>query len=89
MDNKLLKAEKPQPFKPTLANLFGLDVRFKSFQADKLAEVERKSAAKLLLLITFIAIGLKAIMTYVDPFDPFVSLKLEAKKHVSNRHGLP
>ena len=88
MDNKLLKAEKPQPFKPTLANLFGLDVRFKSFQADKLAEVERKSA-KLLLLITFIAIGLQAIMTYVDPFDPFVTLKLEAKKHVSNRHGLP
>ena len=88
MYNKLLKAEKPQPFKPTLANLFGLDVRFKSFQADKLAEVERKSA-KLLLLITFIAIGLKAIMTYVDPFDPFVTLKLEAKKYVSNRHGLP
>ena len=88
MYDKLLKAEKPQPFKPTLANLFGLDVRFKSFQADKLAEVERKSA-KLLLLITFIAIGLQAIMTYVDPFDPFVTLKLEAKKHVSNRHGLP
>ena len=88
MYNKLLKAVKPQPFKPTLANLFGLDIRFKSFQADKLAEVERKSA-KLLLLITFIAIGLQAIMTYVDPFDPFVTLKLEAKKHVSNRHGLP
>lgn len=34
-------------------------------------------------------LGIKAIMTYVDPVDPFVQLKLDAKKHAHNRHGLP
>ena len=34
-------------------------------------------------------LGLKAIMTFVDPDDPFVTMKLDAKKHPSNRHGLP